>query len=105
MFIPKIATSDEYLFLLSLSTSSTHICVVHNVSTRNINPAQALIFFEHFHLRHSYGKTIFHSCRNSVAEHIDTAKNKQHKKHSNALPILLIVIMNLQKIIYEITES
>ena len=50
------------------------------MSTRNINPVQALFVFEHFHLRHSYGKTICHSCRNFVIEHIDAAKVKQHEK-------------------------
>ena len=67
-------------FLLSLSASDTHIRIVQNVSTRNINPVQALFVFEHFHLRHSYGKTICHSCRNFVIEHIDAAKVKQHEK-------------------------
>ena len=76
MFIAKKVTGGEYLLLLSLSALSIYIRIFQNVSTRNINPVQALVVFEHFHLRHSYGKTICHPCRNSAIGHIDAAKVK-----------------------------
>ena len=50
------------------------------MSTRNINPVQVLVVFEHFHVRHYCSMTICHSYRNPVSEHIHAAKGKQHKK-------------------------
>ena len=44
MLISKKVTSDEYSFLRSLNDSSIHIYVIHNVSTRIVTLAQALVF-------------------------------------------------------------
>ena len=96
MLISKKVTSGEYSFLRSLNDSSIHIYVIHNVITRIINLAQALVF-QTLSFTSLHGKTICHSCRNSVAEHIDKAKVKQHEKAFESLVVLLIVMMNLPK--------
>lgn len=54
--------------------------MVQNASMININSKQALTISKHFQIRHSYGKPICRSCRDSLTRHTEIAEIERHEK-------------------------